>query len=975
MEFLFESFCYGRRIKRFAFFSFLFILFSNNLIAQCCTDNTIDDGSLEASVTVDEKFPDAVTTTSNNAKTDNLPQWFYDDGTNDSVTPTAIYDPTRASDGNQFGYIPKPAMASVYNNCIGNNMYYASPYSCQADYYTTGVRYIASFDYIPFNKDVPAGGTGAITPIMEFQSPGSFITLDIYDGSGNLLNSDETAVAWAAVATSWKTAYALIPSVSTTGTNILWFSHHKDGTCGMLFDNAKLMIIELQSHGLDDVTAGSDNTEIDFTLNPTSNVVGVTGVYYEVVPPSGYTITPTLGAYNQETSFTLSIDAGNMETGSGSTITVEVRDQVNTDCSVTATMNNPHSLDVDGDNVDVITDLDDDNDGIPDTRELCGTDPVPIVTTTPIDVTINLDYYPRETSWNLTGPSGIVASGGPYSNGYRNLTLTGALDVTENGSYSFTIFDSYPDGMSGNEYAAEGVDFAKITNTFDDGASSSINFTVSSINDNIFSCLAGDPLGDSDDDDILNYKDTDFCTLNSAGVCESMDADGDGIINSLDIDSDNDGITDIVENAAGDVSVDNGGSGVLDGRVNNFTDTDTDGWNDASASSTTDTDGDNIPNYLDIDSDNDGISDYVEGVCTSCPTATGPSGGDLDGDGLLDIFETMSSDNADNLTGTNQGVTPNVDSDDFSDSFADFLDTDSDGDNSYDWNEGFDLNGDGSALDDLITIAANYEAALPAPGHYTTTDTDTDGIPDWADNLSSSGYTEGSPPPFLNASNAAWVDSNNDGLVALFDAAENGTSAPTPDNNGSNDDDWRDANSLVALPVDLIYFSVKEKNCKALIEWTTEQEIDLDYFEIEYSRNGVDFELLSRIPAIGGSGRQYYTYENKNPDPWNLYRLKMVDLDGSFDNGDWAILELSCSEIEIYPNPIYLSEGSFVVSFKDGTIPLSIDIYNELGSLITSVSTSGMLDRNLEINLRRFSTGVYYLKIGSDNFEKIVILD
>jgi len=190
------------------------------------------------------------------------------------------------------------------------------------------------------------------------------------------------------------------------------------------------------------------------------------------------------------------------------------------------------------------------------------------------------------------------------------------------------------------------------------------------------------------------------------------------------------------------------------------------------------------------------------------------------------------------------------------------LDTDSDGDGSFDWNEGFDLNGDGSALDDMITIAANYEASVPAPGHYTSTDSDNDGIPNWADNLSGTGYAESLRPPFLDPSNGYWVDADNDGLVALFDPDENGTAAPTPDNNSVNDDDWRDVNSLVALPADLTRFSVKEKDCQALIEWTTIQEVNLDYFEIEYSRNGSDFDILARIPAKGNSFEQHYTWKN-----------------------------------------------------------------------------------------------------------------
>ncbi|PCJ65651.1 MAG: hypothetical protein COA58_09605 [Bacteroidetes bacterium] len=75
-----------------------------------------------------------------------------------------------------------------------------------------------------------------------------------------------------------------------------------------------------------------------------------------------------------------------------------------------------------------------------------------------------------------------------------------------------------------------------------------------------FACCGGDYFHDNDSDGILNYRDADFCTLNSFGVCRDMDFDNDGLINSLDQDSDNDGIPDVVE-ATGE---DTDGDGYVD---------------------------------------------------------------------------------------------------------------------------------------------------------------------------------------------------------------------------------------------------------------------------------------------------------------------------------------------------------------------------------------------------------------------------
>lgn len=103
---------------------------------------------------------------------------------------------------------------------------------------------------------------------------------------------------------------------------------------------------------------------------------------------------------------------------------------------------------------------------------------------------------------------------------------------------------------------------------------------------------------DDDNDGIIDFHEGD----------ETVDTDGDGIANCYDIDSDNDGITDLMEWQA------EGSQLSL-----SLQDANGDGWDDAfdpqeggTYYEQTDTDLDGIPDFLDIDSDNDGILDFVE---------------------------------------------------------------------------------------------------------------------------------------------------------------------------------------------------------------------------------------------------------------------------------------------------------------------------------------------------------------------------
>ncbi|MEY3368731.1 MAG: hypothetical protein RI973_1886, partial [Bacteroidota bacterium] len=171
-----------------------------------------------------------------------------------------------------------------------------------------------------------------------------------------------------------------------------------------------------------------------------------------------------------------------------------------------------------------------------------------------------------------------------------------------------------------------------------------------------FSCLPGakDPGQDEDIDGIPNYLDANDPALslncldsNGDGICDALlaayDADADGIPNHLDADADGDGIFDLLE--AGHHQSDANSDGKIDGAPSAFGNN---GFFNAIASdphspNATETyqirnlDNDLLPDFLDIDRDNDGIGDALE--CDNPPLCA-----DSDGDGNPDADETDSDD-------------------------------------------------------------------------------------------------------------------------------------------------------------------------------------------------------------------------------------------------------------------------------------------------------------------------------------------
>ena len=128
---------------------------------------------------------------------------------------------------------------------------------------------------------------------------------------------------------------------------------------------------------------------------------------------------------------------------------------------------------------------------------------------------------------------------------------------------------------------------------------------------------------DTDSDGIGDWREVDS---NNDGIndivgttFESEDTDGDGVVNDI-TDTDGDGIAEGVDQLDG---FGTGADADLDGISN-----DTEGGADI--------DGDGLPNYLDTDSDNDGIPDSIE----VGPDLTMPL--DTDGDGMPDFIDTDS---------------------------------------------------------------------------------------------------------------------------------------------------------------------------------------------------------------------------------------------------------------------------------------------------------------------------------------------
>lgn len=621
----------------------------------------------------------------------------------------------------------------------------------------------------------------------------------------------------------------------------------------------------------------------------------------------------------------------------------------------------PISDDQDQDNVPNWEDFDDDNDGIPDTIE-CGyiaIDPfinggfespgtangssfynqsaVPGWHTTASDEKIELWSYTGNSFFTVNPHEGdqfAELNATQVSTLYQALSFNGA-----GGTISWSLRHR---GRSGVDVAkvkigptlasaVEQVSMSDSTSAW--GAYSGVYTVVPGVTSLTFAFEAVSAAGGTS---VGNFVDDIIITLDQS----CLDTDGDGLINSLDLDSDGDGITDIIEAGGTDPDGDGQVPYPTPGDPMSMLDVDGDGVEDSvdevnsggggseyTAGTTwplTNSDGSGNPDYIDIDADDDGIVDNTEAQSTSGHIP--PSGSDTDGDGIDDAYD-IDCQPCDLITGVaivpvNTGSDPK----------PDYMDTDSDGDGISDSIEGHDTNGDG-IVDGNDTPTSNTGLSGG------TTDVDGDGLLDGFDNDTS-------------------ADPNN------YDATNGGMTANShPDFQGvSPERDWREKSSL---PVEWLSFDATLREDDAKLTWATAAELNSDYFQVERSADGVLYEQLGRVNAVGTTSNQSeYQFTDAGINAFSntsiLYRLKQVDMDGRFSYSKTVELKLGDAQpplsLVAYPNPV--SDVLNISLVYRG--PSELTIVNAVGQVLYTKSFDPFQPKQeLQISVIDWAKGVY----------------
>jgi len=170
---------------------------------------------------------------------------------------------------------------------------------------------------------------------------------------------------------------------------------------------------------------------------------------------------------------------------------------------------------------------------------------------------------------------------------------------------------------------------------------------------------------------------------------------------------------------------------------------------------------------------------------------------------------------------------------------------------------------------------------------------------------------------------------------------------------------------LVILPITLLSFDASSlSNRRVELDWATSAESNSDHFEVQRSRDGLDWIGIGQVVAAGNSGAtQQYSFVDDTPYTGvTWYRLKQVDRDANAYFSKTLTVHIDqpvAAGLHIYPNPA----ASYLV--VEGASQ-AISIFSTAGlRMMVRMVPEG--ETKTTLDLTSLPRGAYFVKAGERN--------
>jgi hypothetical protein len=180
------------------------------------------------------------------------------------------------------------------------------------------------------------------------------------------------------------------------------------------------------------------------------------------------------------------------------------------------------------------------------------------------------------------------------------------------------------------------------------------------------------------------------------------------------------------------------------------------------------------------------------------------------------------------------------------------------------------------------------------------------------------------------------------------------------------------------LPIQLLYFTGYSHEEQSILEWATASETNNEFFSIERSKDGINYESVATIPGAGNStSRKNYSFTDEKPFAGlNYYRLKQTDFDRKYTYSKVIPIDINRDpffNFILFPNPTLGEKPAFYIA-ADKQQKITVSLYDSFGILRFFTVLEITVDKNnYSLETSDFQTipnGIYFLK--ASNGDKVV---
>ena len=184
--------------------------------------------------------------------------------------------------------------------------------------------------------------------------------------------------------------------------------------------------------------------------------------------------------------------------------------------------------------------------------------------------------------------------------------------------------------------------------------------------------------------------------------------------------------------------------------------------------------------------------------------------------------------------------------------------------------------------------------------------------------------------------------------------------------------------SQTSLPVELTGLEAVLDGQAALLKWTTASELNNAGFSIEHARGDSTFEPVAFVDGHGSTTTPHqYRFRTDDLEPGHhTFRLKQIDLDGSFSYSDQVELDVELPDAytlsSAYPNP-FNPETRLNLTLREAQ-QVTVEVYDVLGRRVRTLFR-GAMEANRQQALRfeagDLASGLYLIQVRGESFHDV----